>query len=233
MAETTKKTTTKKATTTKSTKKDTSVDVNSLQEQMQQMMLLMSQQQQMINQLSLQNNQEAKPQKEAKRVRSSETKPMTKQYLRREYKDVEVYLRNVTHGIVSYKGRDGIDYIWETTDDIQALKIDDIVTMDSKFLTTPWLVLDEFENSDIILEEIIAVLNLEAIYEHLYVLSDLEEDINNVDLDKVSRLLKKNNDLVLDVCACIQQKIKSGELESYKRIEQFEKIIGRKFEMQG
>ena len=233
MAET-KKATTKKTTTstTKPTKpKETTVDVESMAVQMQQMMALMAQQQQMIAQLSQQEVTVEEP-KQAKRVKKSKQESrLTKQYLRREYKDTEIYLQNVTHGIVSYKGRNGVDYVWSRYGDIQAIKIDDNVTMNDAFLKTPWLVLDEFENDEIVKEEIIEVLKLDDIYEHLFILTELEEDVNNVDLDKLQRLVNvSKNNLILDVCSCVQQKIKSGELESYKRIEQFEKIVGRKFE---
>lgn len=242
--ETTKKPTTRK---TKTTKKEvekpveeTVVDMNAMAQQMQQMMTIMAQQQQMIAQLSQQvqapkevEEVVEEPKKQSRVRKTTNTGgAMTKQALRRKYKDTEIYLTSVFTGSVAYKGKTDT-YIWEQYGDVQPMSIGDLIAMSNnpKYLENPWLVLDDYENDEEVLDDIITCFNLEKMYRRLYILQELEEDINGVDMTELQYLVEESNakggSLALDVTSIAQNKIISGDLENYRLIAEFEKIVGR------
>ncbi len=212
------------------------VDMNAMALQMQQMMQLMAQQQEMIMKLQQQNQQKEEieevveePKKESKvKKATQENKGLTKQGLRRKYKNTDIYLASVFHGSVSFSGRNDT-YSWSSYGDVQPITIADLLEMSRfpKFLETPWLVLDDYENDEEVLEDIISCLGLEKMYRRLYILQELEENINKVDMKELEQILKETPSLKIDVCTIAQNKIQSGELENYRLISEFEKLTGR------
>ena len=110
-----KKTTTRKPRTPKTEVQESSEP--SIQDQMNAMMQMMAQQQQMFAMMMQQMQQpkgivekgeDVKEEPKQQKVRPAKReKPgkVTKQQLRRKYKDVEIYLINVTTGTVGYQGK--------------------------------------------------------------------------------------------------------------------------------
>ena len=243
---TTKKASTRKPKTTKAVEKSVEepvVDMNAMAQQMQQMMAIMAQQQQMIAQLSQQAQVQpvekyevAKETKQTNpRVRKTFVeKGMTKQALRRKYKDTEIYLVSVFSGSVAFVGKNET-YTWNQYGDVQPISISDLILMSSKpvYLQSPWLMLDEYENDEETLDDIISCLNLEKHYRKLYILQEMEENINGVDLTELANLVAesdvKGGTLSLDVTAIVQNKIASGELDNYRLVNELERIVGRTF----
>lgn len=213
------------------------VDMNAMALQMQQMMEIMAQQQAMIMQLQQQNQKqeeeqevEEEPKKETrvKKATQEENKPLTKQGLRRKYKNVDIYLTNVSHGSVSFNGKND-SYSWSSYGDVQSISIGDLVEMSRfpKYLETPWLVLDDYENEEEVLDDIITCLGLEKTHRRLFILKELEENINGVNMVELAEILKERPSLRVDVCTIAQNKINTGELENYRLISEFEKLTGR------
>ena len=240
MAEETKKstTTTKKRTTTSKPKVEEPKPQLSIEEQMAQMMAMMMAQQQQIMELMTKTQQQNEPVvveeeeviKKPKKQRS--TTKMTKQDLRRKYKDVDIYLTNITQGSVSYQGKN-ISYHWNNTGDVEVVSIDDIINMPSKYLNKPWLVIDGYENAEDVIDDIVNVLKLEKVYEYIDTIHELYEDVNNVPLEDVQRAIelaeKRGYDIRLDLTVLIQRKIDSKELTNFHMISELEKLLGRKF----
>ena len=239
-----KKTTTRKSTPKKTTPKEEVAD-NDLQNQMQQMMQMMAQQQQMFMAMMQQMNQpqqtnqlqqDSVKEEPKKKVRvnkgSVEDRGMTKQGLRRKYRNKDIYVQSVLQGSVCYKGKNDT-YEWSVKGEVVPMSIDDIIAMPYKFLHEPWLILDDYENEEEVLDDIISALGLEHMYRNLYILNDLEEKINDVDMKELSEIIKDNKakggTLDLDVTAIVQNKIDNGELNNIRKIGQFEKILGRSF----
>ena len=95
------------------------------------------------------------------------------------------------------------------------------------------MILDDYENNDEVLDDIISALGLEHMYRNLYILNDLEEKINDVDMKELATIIEENRvkggSLHLDVTAIVQNKIITGELNNIRKIGEFEKILGRSF----
>ena len=241
MAEETKKstTTTKKRTTTSKPKVE-EPKPQSIEEQMAQMMAMMMAQQQQIMELmarqqepvTVQVEQEEKEEasKKPKRQRSEEKN--TKQKLRQKYKDTEIVLTNITQGIVNYEGKN-MKYHWENTGDSEVVTIGDIINMPKKYLHAPWLVIDGYENSEEVIDDIVNTLNLHDVYEYIDTIHDIHEDINSVTLEDIARAIelskKRGYDIRLDLTVLIQRKIDSKELTNFHMIGELEKLLGRKF----
>ena len=241
MAEETKKstTTTKKRTTTSKPKVEEPKPQLSIEEQMAQMMAMMMAQQQQLMELMAKQQQEPvntvvdevieKP-KKTKRTRSENR--ITKQDLRRKYKGVDIYVANVSQGYVSYHGKN-MTYEWKHNGDIEIVSIDDIINMPKSYLSTPWLCLDGYENDEEMIDEIVDVLKLGHVYEYIYTLQDMEENINEVEIEEIEKaiVLSRNNgyDISMDLVILIDRKIRSGELTNYVFIGELEKLLGRKF----
>lgn len=212
------------------------VDMNAMALQMQQMMQIMAQQQEMIMKLQQQNQQKEEieevveePKKESKvRKATQEDRGLTKQGLRRKYKNTDIYLTSVFHGSISFNGRNDT-YSWSSYGDVQPVTVADLLEMSRfpKYLETPWLVLDDYENNEEVLDDIISCLGLEKMYRRLYILQELEENINKVDMEELAQILRETPALKIDVCTIAQNKIQSGELENYRLISEFEKLTGR------
>lgn len=235
-----KKTTTRKPRTPKQEVQESSEP--SIQDQMNAMMQMMAQQQQMFAMMMQQMQQpkgvvekgedvkeEPKRQKvrPAKREVSGRT---TKQQLRRKYKETEIYLINITTGTVGYQGKHEY-YFWEQTDESLPVSIDDLLGMGDMFLKTPLLVLDEYENEPEVLDDIIQCLGLEEAYDYLYLLNDLDEDVENVSPKRVKEILQSENGRALrnEVATIIQQKIEKDELTNSKLIKEYETILQKNF----
>ena len=113
------------------------------------------------------------------------------------------------------------------------MAIEDIIAMPDCYLHNPWLILDDYENDEEVLDDIISCLGLDNIYRRLYILTDLDEDINSVDMKEFERLVEESRamggTLALDATAIVQDKINRGILDSNSKIEKFEKILGRSF----
>ena len=241
MAEEVKKeTTTPKKRTTTSKPKVEEPKPTSIEEQMAQMMAMMMAQQQQLMELMAKTQQMEKEVEEeveeVKEVKKSKFQradnKMTKQELRRKYKDVDIYLTNITQGIVNYRGRN-VMYHWENTGDVEVVSIDDIVNMPKKYLNTPWLVIDGYENAEEIIDDIITVLKLKPVYEYIDTIHNMYEDINSVTLEDIERAInlsrKRGYDITLDLVVLIQRKIDSKELTNFHMIGELQKLLGRKF----
>ena len=235
MAEETKTTTTTKKRTTSKPKVE-EPKPQSIEEQMAQMMAMMMAQQQQIMELMAKNQQVGEPVEEvvekSKPKRKRHDDKMTKQELRRKYKGVDIYLTNITQGIVNYQGKNML-YHWENTGDVEVVTIDDIVNMPKKYLNAPWLVIDGYENAEEVIDDIIVVLKLEPVYEYIDTIHDIHEDINSVTLEDIERAInlsrKRGYDITLDLVVLIQRKIDSKELTNFHMIGELQKLLGRKF----
>ena len=159
-------------------------------------------------------------------------KGLTKQGLRRKYKNTDIFVQNAIVGSVCYSGKNDI-YEWDSKGEVVAMTIDDVIAMPDSYLHNPWLVLDDYENDEEVLDDIIQCLGLEDIYRRLYILTELDEDINSIDMREFERLVNESRaeggTLALDATAIIQNKIDKGILDSNSRIDKFEKILGRSF----
>lgn len=159
-------------------------------------------------------------------------KGLTKQGLRRKYKNTDIFVQNAIVGSVCYSGKNDV-YEWDSKGEVVAMTIDDVIAMPDSYLHNPWLVLDDYENDEEVLDDIIQCLGLEDIYRRLYILTELDEDINSVDMREFERLVNESRaeggTLALDATAIIQNKIDKGVLDSNSRIDKFEKILGRSF----
>ena len=232
----------KKRTTTSKPKVEEQPKIDPMVEQMQQMMAMMMAQQQQLMELMAKTQQQTQPvntvieevvdEKPRNTKRQREDKRLTKQDLRRKYKGVDIYVTNVSQGMVIYQGRN-MKYEWQHPGDIEVVTIEDIINMPKAYLNTPWLCLDGYENEDEVVDNIVEALKLNHIYEYIYTLQDMEENINNVDLKDIKEaieLSRKNGyDISMDLVILIDKKIRSGELTNYVFIGELEKLLGRKF----
>ena len=235
-----KKTTTRKPRTPK-TEVQESVEP-SIQDQMNAMMQMMAQQQQMFAMMMQQMQQpkgvaekvedvkEEKKQQKIRPAKREKTGKVTKQQLRRKYKDVEIYLINVTTGTVGYQGKHEY-YAWDDTGESIPVAIDDLIAMNDFFLQTCKLTLDEYENEPEVLDDIIQCLELQEAYDYLYLLNDLDEDVENVSPKRVKEIINSENgrNLRADISTLIQQKIEKEELTNGKLIKQYEEILSMNF----
>lgn len=235
-----KKTTTRKPRTPK-TEVQESVEP-SIQDQMNAMMQMMAQQQQMFAMMMQQMQQpkgvvkkdedvkEEPKQQKVRPAKREKTGKVTKQQLRRKYKDVEIYLINVTTGTVGYQGKHEY-YSWDDTGESIPVAIDDLIAMNDFFLQTCKLTLDEYENEPEVLDDIIQCLELQEAYDYLYLLNDLDEDIENVSPKRVKQIVNSENgrSLRADIATLVQQKIEKEELTNGKLIKQYEEILSMNF----
>ena len=157
---------------------------------------------------------------------------ITKQGLRRKYKNKDIYVQSAIVGTVCYNGKNDV-YEWDNKGEVVPMAIEDIVAMPDSYLHNPWLVLDDYENDEEVLDDIIHCLGLEDIFRRLYILTELDEDINSVDMKEFERLVNESKaeggTLALDATAIVQDKINKGILDSNSKIDKFEKILGRSF----
>lgn len=232
----------KKRTTTSKPKVEEQPKTDPMVEQMQQMMAMMMAQQQQLMELMAKTQQQNQPvnmvvdevvdEKPKNTKRQREDKRLTKQDLRRKYKGVDIYVTNVSQGIVIYNGRN-MKYEWQHPGDVEVMVIEDIINMPKAYLNAPWLCLDGYENEEELIDDIVQVLKLDTIYEYIYTLQDMDENINKVkiqDIKKAIELSKKNGyDISIDMVILIDRKIRSGELNNYVFIGELEKLLGRKF----
>ena len=235
-----KKTTTRKPRTPKQEVQESSEP--SIQDQMNAMMQMMAQQQQMFAMMMQQMQQpkgvvekeedvkEEPKQQKVRPAKREKTGKVTKQQLRRKYKDVEIYLINVTTGTVGYQGKHEY-YAWDDTGESIPVAIDDLIAMNDYFLQTCKLTLDEYENEPEVLDDVIQCLELQEAYDYLYLLNDLDEDIENVSPKRVKEIVNSENgrSLRADIAALVQQKIEKEELTNGKLIKQYEEILHMNF----
>ena len=235
-----KKTTTRKPRTPKTEVQESSEP--SIQDQMNAMMQMMAQQQQMFAMMMQQMQQpkgvaekvedvkEEPKQQKIRPAKREKTGKVTKQQLRRKYKDVEIYLINVTTGTVGYQGKHEY-YAWDDTGESIPVAIDDLIAMNDFFLQTCKLTLDEYENEPEVLDDIIQCLELQEAYDYLYLLNDLDEDVENVSPKRVKEIINSENgrNLRSDIATLVQQKIEKEELTNGKLIKQYEEILHMNF----
>lgn len=215
------------------------IDINELALQMASMQqMMMSMMSQMTQGVQQPTPVEPEPvQEQPKRVRKTikrKEEGLTRQELRRKYKDTDIYVTSALFGgSVCFNGEDV--YIWRSYGECLPVTITDILNMEQEgsYLTNPWLVLDDYENSEEVLEDIITCLKLEKSYRHLFILRELDENINNVKVSELAEMIREDKQrggtLDLDATTIIQVKITKGELESSRKIGEFEKAVGRKF----
>ena len=253
MAEETKQGTTKKRTTSKP--KVEEPKQLTMEEQMAQMMAMMAQQQQIImamlqGQVPVQaaqtveakeepvkeetkeeSVQEVKEVKEEKKNKRKSSK--TKQDLRRNFKTQEIYVMNATQGAVSYQGRN-MRYTWDSYGDLEPMSIDDIVNMPKSFLSTPYLIIDDYENGSDVKEDIENVLGIKNVNDYKNLIEKIEkENINEMKIkdfrEVVESTKNRGYDITLDLAILIQHKIDRKELTDYHLIGELSKLLGRKF----
>ena len=240
VVETPKKTTAKKTSPKKPAAKKDQVapaqeqqaEVDVMKAQMDALMQMMAQQQALINNMLQQQVAPAQtiveePKETRIRKTSGKTKGITKAQLRRKYKDTDVFLVSVVPGSCTYAGRNGYTYSWSYMGDVQAVPVEDVLNMPEIWLTSPWVGIDEEDNDEQLIDDLVTCLHLESIYEHLYILTELESNINEVDVEKVKEIVTKSKDstLVKDISSIVQEKIKKGELTNFHTITDFEKIL--------
>ena len=199
---------------------------------------LIAQQQAMIEKLMgiKQQTEVEEEDVEAKKTRVNKgtviNRGITKQGLRRKYKNKDIYVQSAIVGSVCYNGKNDV-YEWDSKGEVVPMTIEDIIAMPDSYLHNPWLVLDDYENDEEMLDDIISCLGLEDIYRKLYILTELDEDINSVDMKEFERLVNESKaeggTLALDATAIVQDKINKGILDSNSKIDKFEKILGRSF----
>ena len=218
----------------KSTRKSASTKKD---EEIAELKDLIAQQQAMIEKLmGIKQQAEVEEEVEVKKTRVNKgtvvDRGITKQGLRRKYKNKDVYVQSAIVGSVCYNGKNDV-YEWYEKGEVVAMSIEDIIAMPDCYLHNPWLVLDDYENDEEVLDDIISCLGLDNIYRRLYILTDLDEDINSVDMKEFERLVEESRamggTLALDATAIVQDKINRGILDSNSKIEKFEKILGRSF----
>lgn len=203
-----------------------------MMQQMAQMQQMMAQQQAIINgmmqqQVAPTQTIEEEPKESRVRKTSGKSKGVTKAQLRRKYKDTDVFLVSTVPGSCSYIGRNGYSYVWNYMGDVQAVPVEDVLNMPEIWLTSPWVGIDEEDNDEQLIDDLVTCLHLESIYEHLYILNELEGNINEVDVEKVKEIVAKSKDTTLakDIASIVQEKIKKGELTNFHTITDFEKIL--------
>ena len=197
---------------------------------------LIAQQQAMIEKLMSkidESKEDDLPQKQARVNKGTVVnRGITKQGLRRKYKNKDIYVQSAIVGSVCYSGKNDV-YEWDNKGEVVPMAIEDIIAMPDCYLHNPWLVLDDYENDEEVLDDIIQCLGLEDIYRRLYILTELDEDINSVDMKEFERLVNESRaeggTLALDATAIVQDKITKGILDSNSKIDKFEKILGRSF----
>ena len=218
----------------KSTRKSASTKKD---EEIAELKDLIAQQQAMIEKLmGIKQQAEVEEEVEVKKTRVNKgtvvDRGITKQGLRRKYKNKDIYVQSAIIGSVCYNGENDV-YEWYEKGEVVAMSIEDIIAMPDCYLHNPWLVLDDYENDEEVLDDIISCLGLDNIYRRLYILTDLDEDINSVDMKEFERLVEESKamggTLALDATAIVQDKINRGILDSNSKIEKFEKILGRSF----
>lgn len=237
-----KTTTTKKTTTKKVNTKEENViptqqlEVDNMKVQMDALMQMMAQQQALINNMLQQqtpSTQTVVEQQKGVRVRktSGKSKGVTKAQLRRKYQDTDVFLVSLVPGSCSYVGRNGYSYVWNYMGDVQAVPVEDVLNMPEIWLKSPWVGIDESDNDEELIDDLVTCLHLEPIYEHLYILTELDSNINGVEIEKVKKVVSKSKDTTLakDIAVIVQEKIKNGELTNFHMITDFEKILKCKF----
>ena len=157
---------------------------------------------------------------------------ITKQGLRRKYKYKDIYVQSAIVGSVCYNGKNDV-YEWDSKGEVVPMTIEDIIAMPDSYLHNPWLVLDDYENDEVMLDDFFSCLGLEDIYRKLYILTELDEDFYSVDMKEFERLVNESKaeggTLALDATAIVQDKINKGILDSNSKIDKFEKILGRSF----
>lgn len=229
------KSTTEKATTktTKASNKTTKKD-----EEIAELKELLAQQQAMIEQLMNSNmiSKEEAPKAGTETTRINKgtviNRGLTKQGLRRKYRNVDIYVQSAIVGTVCYNGKNDV-YEWYEKGEVVPMSIDDIISMPEPYLFNPWLVLDDYENSEEVLDDIISCLGLEDRYRRLYILTELDENINSINMQEFAQLVEESKQeggtLAFDATAIVQSKIDKGVLDSNAKIEKFEQILGRSF----
>ncbi len=229
------KSTTEKATTktTKASNKATKKD-----EEIAELKELLAQQQAMIEQLMNSNmiSKEEAPKASTETTRINKgtviNRGLTKQGLRRKYRNVDIYVQSAIVGTVCYNGKNDV-YEWYEKGEVVPMSIDDIISMPEPYLFNPWLVLDDYENSEEVLDDIISCLGLEDRYRRLYILTELDENINSINMQEFAQLVEESKQeggtLAFDATAIVQSKIDKGVLDSNAKIEKFEQILGRSF----
>ena len=233
-----KKTAPRKPRTTKPKEEEQQLD---LQAQMAAMMQMMMQQQQQIMEL-MARQQEVEEEKEEenitqKTVNQSELQKeekkeekITKRYLRKHYKDEDIYLTSVVTGIVNFNGKNEV-YRWRQKGECVPVSMDDILAMNDAYLHTPLLIIDEDENNEEIVKKIKEGLGLDKVDKMVEIVSQIEDNINEVDIDELEKIIstKEGKDLIPEISLLVQEKILDGTMDNMKLIKKYEKILHKNF----
>ena len=89
---------------------------------------------------------------------------------------------------------------------------------------------EELEKAQL-LNEAKYITELQEAYDYLYLLNDLDEDIENVSPKRVKQIVNSENgrSLRADIATLVQQKIEKEELTNGKLIKQYEEILHMNF----
>ena len=72
---------------------------------------------------------------------------ITKQGLRRKYKNKDIYVQSAIVGSVCYDGKNDV-YEWYEKGEVVPMAIEDVIAMPDCYLHNPWLILDDYENDE-------------------------------------------------------------------------------------
>lgn len=234
-----KKTAPRKPRTTKPKEEEQQLDLQAQMAAMMQMMMMQQQQfMEQITQLVISKNEEENTiqktvnqnevQKEEKKEEKKEK--ITKQYLRRHYKNDDIFLTSVVTGIVNFNGKNEV-YRWRQKGECVAVSMDDILAMNDAYLHTPLLIIDEDENNEEIVKKIKEGLGLDKVDKMVEIVSQIEENINEVDIDELEKIIstKEGKDLIPEISLLVQEKILDGTMDNIKLIKKYEKILHKNF----
>ena len=216
------------------TKKTEQQKVSQEQPQTPQMEItpeLMAQFMQMMTMMQ-QNPMAQQVQDKPKKTKVGGKNIVTRQMLRRKWKDADVFLTSVVMGSVCHRTRNNT-YEWNYLGDIQPVTIEDLLAMPINYLKKPLLEVSLNDNEEEMIEDIISCLGLEETGIHIEVMKDLDENIENTNMEKLEKFLNKSKedgyDLNLTIGAIVQNKINNKELKNYHVIADFERVIGMTF----
>lgn len=222
MAETKQTTTAKKTTAKKPAKKP--VDAPKSQPATNPLLDLLSglTPDQLANLVALAQGQQ--PAEATEETPKEKPQKITMTYLNR-IRDREVEVRNVVNGRVTFHSqKTGITYIWTYKDQVEVMSVGEILTMYSKnrkFLTDPWLVVDDAEvNEGLGLHEVLTTVDIFDDLDSFLELPfyQIKERINSFSLPQRQQLADH-----------ISVKIKDQELRDIVLIQNLQQALGTEF----
>lgn len=132
-----------------------------------------------------------------------------------------VEVRSVIGDCTFKNTRTGIEYKWYQDGDVEALTIEDILTMEStskRFLHTPWLMVDD--------ERIIKAFDLEGMYKVVKEVENIDSFLEN-DISYIKETISKlPHDFKRQFKLKIIKMINNREIRDYVIVEELRDILG-------